>query len=157
MSYIQKRIGAKTGVMPGDEQMHAYRIASNQGQEVVLIDQDIRITVSRLKEISTLEKLKAAGLSVLSVFSLQKFDLNTVPEENQIQELLDSFRVHLPGFYSVLIEERNQYMAQIIQNIREKNPESEVLVILGAAHLPGIERILRENPEVSNVEKVRRE
>jgi len=47
LAYVQKKIGADTGVKPGAEMMAAIEQAENQVQKIALIDRDIQLTLGR--------------------------------------------------------------------------------------------------------------
>jgi pheromone shutdown protein TraB len=141
--YFQKRIGSKTGVMPGDEMKYAFEKAMNEGREVALVDQDIRVTLQRLKQVRRKEKVKAV-LSILAGFvTRKKFDISKIPDEEVIQELIEELREEFPEIYQVLMEERNQYIVEALRKVDEEN-EGEVIAILGAAHVEPVRRMLDE-------------
>lgn len=131
---FQRIIGSRTGVMPGEEMKRAYEKAGEIGAEVALIDQDIRITFSRLKKVSRKEKVKAALHLGFGVLIGQKLDLTTVPEQQEIAKLLEELEENFPGLHRVLVEERNTYMEEALKQLQEDNPEKEIVVFVGAGH-----------------------
>jgi pheromone shutdown protein TraB len=131
---FQSVVGSKTGVMPGSEMKKAYETAGEVGAEVALIDQDIRITFGRLKHVSRKEKVRAALQLGLAMLIGGKKDLWEVPDEDAIQEMLEEMESQFPGLYQVLVEERNLHMLEALRHLEDENPESEILVFVGAGH-----------------------
>lgn len=138
---FQRYIGSKTGVMPGDEMMYAYEKAAAEGRDVALIDQDIRVTVGRLKDVRRKEKVKA-GLQLLAApFLSGRIDLSEIPDEEFIQEILEEMEEKFPGLYTVLVEERNAYMAEALRKTQEDS-EGDVVAFVGAAHREALREML---------------
>lgn len=144
IKYFQQKVGQKTGVMPGDEMLHAYQRCEQGDREVALIDQDIRITLQRLNNIRRKEKVKAVGSILLGVLLPGSFDLSTIPEDEDIQRLLEETRKRFPEIYQILVEERNQYMAAALQQLQEDHPEKDIVAFVGAGHKEALKDILNE-------------
>ncbi len=142
MSAVQNYLSKKTGITPGTEMLEAVEKAEQHNTKVFLLDQDIAITMSRLKDVSLKEKVKIAGYGLLGLLGKNavQFDITKVPPEDFIKYILVQFRVMFPGFYRVLIEERNIYMARRIKELDKKY--EDVLVVVGAGHKPGIEDLI---------------
>ncbi len=132
--WFQEWVGSRTGVMPGDEMVHAYEIAARDGREIALIDQDIQVTVSRLKSVSTAEKVRAGLHFLAGFFGSAGFDISKIPEEELVEQLLEQMRFKFPGLYRVLVEERNRYMVRALEKLQEDNPDSDIIAFVGAAH-----------------------
>lgn len=142
---FQKYIGGKTGLMPGEEMLYAYNRAIQENLDVALVDQDIRITVDRLKDVRRKEKVKA-GFSVLAGVVLpvkEGFDIQRIPEEEKILEMVGQLQESFPGLYRVLMEERNIHIFESLARLQRDNPESDVAVFLGAAHRKPVAELLR--------------
>jgi pheromone shutdown protein TraB len=142
--YFQNSIGSKTGVMPGEEMEYAFEKAMEQDREVALVDQDIRITMQRLKEVRRKEKVKAAFSVLLGFLGAgAKFDIAEIPEEDMIDDLVEEMREEFPGLYRVLMEERNRYIVEALRKVDEEN-EGDVVAFLGAAHVKPVREMLDE-------------
>lgn len=139
---FQEYIGTKTGVMPGEEMLYAYRKAVAEGQDVALIDQNIRTTIDRLDTVSRKEKVRALLEAGLGFFSEQRFDVSKIPEEEIIDQLLKELEHKFPGLYRVFVEERNRVMAEYLKNLQREEPEAEIVAFVGAAHRKELEEIL---------------
>lgn len=141
---FQRYIGSKTGVMPGDEMVYAYKECGQRNIEVALVDQNIQITLQRLKEIRRKEKVRAA-ISLAAGFLLPgKFDFTEIPKENEINRLLEETKEEYPGIYRVLVEERNFYMAEALKHLQRNNAEKEIIAFVGAGHRDEIRRLIDE-------------
>lgn len=149
---FQEYVGNKTGLMPGEEMLYAYNRGMREGLDVALVDQDIRITIERLKDVRRKEKVKAVlstGVGLLLPFG-DKFDLEEIPDEEKIQELVSQLESSFPGIYEVLMEERNVHMVESISRLQITNPDSDIAVFMGAAHRKPVAEALRgEGFEVS--------
>lgn len=139
---VQDLLSRQTGVVPGSDMLAAFKTAAQQGTDIALIDQDIRVTFQKLKEVSLLEKIKFAGfLSVgMLVIPVKGFDLDTVPDENLVDRLLLQFEVSFPGMYEVLVEERNYVMGEKLKALDRQY--DHVLAFVGAGHVSGIQERL---------------
>ena len=140
---LQNRIGEKTGLMPGKEMLHAYERSLENMNDVALIDQDIRVTLDRLKSVNRKEKAKAF-FSLLLAFILPfgSLDASKIPDEEEIQEMIEMLQGSYPEISRVLLEERNNLMAMRIAELQDRNPEAFIAVFVGAAHKKSIESIL---------------
>lgn len=143
LQIIQDKIGEKTGLMPGKELLYAYRKGIENGIDVALIDRDIRQTFARLKSVRRKEKVKAAASMVLGLLiPFGGLNVSEIPEEEQIDRLVEELQRSYPCIYRVLMEERNNLMALKIAELQRRNPEASIAVFVGAAHKKPVENIL---------------
>lgn len=132
---FQAYIGKKTGVMPGTEMLYAYEKAGFEGVDVLLIDQDIRVTVQNLMSTRRKERVKAVlGLAASLVLPGEKFDISKIPDDRKIEFMLQKFRESSPGIYKALVEDRNNHMIEGLRQYQSQNPEDDIAVFVGAAH-----------------------
>lgn len=129
MSFFQDFIGKRTGVMPGQEMLYAYRRAVHEGKDVILVDQDIRITMQRFNQIRRKEKAKAMISMTLGMIWPGGLDVSKIPDEDRIQEMIGQMKDSFPGLYRVLFDERNEYMIRALEQV-----DQETVAFLGAAH-----------------------
>ncbi|MBI2508003.1 TraB/GumN family protein [Candidatus Woesearchaeota archaeon] len=145
-SYIERWLGEKVGVMPGTEMKKAIQLAKERKIRIALIDQDIEITLKKLRENFTFkEKMRLLKAIFFSLFTSKKFkiDLSKVPEQKLINKLTMQLKEEYPSVYKVLIEERNKIMVSRLTKLMQEN--KKVLAIVGAGHLSGMEKIIRWN------------
>lgn len=134
LQYFQQSIGEETGVMPGEEMLHAYRTAEKNDIEVALIDQDIRITISKLKDVSLREKVKAGAQLLVGMLFPGNFEIaHEIPEEELIDQLLFEMRFKFPEMYEVLVEQRNRHMTESLKKLEEET-DGDIVAFVGAAH-----------------------
>lgn len=139
IQYFQRSVGEKTGVMPGEEMLLAYRTAEKKGTDVALIDQDIRITISKLKQIRLREKIKVGAQLLVGMVLPGGFDITSeIPEEDLIDDLLAEMRFKFPEMYTVLVEQRNQHMIESLKKL-EEDTEGDIVALVGAAHTKAVQ------------------
>jgi pheromone shutdown-related protein TraB len=136
-SISQKVLGKKTGQQPGIDMKTGILEAKKAGAKVALIDRDISQTLYRLsKKVPMREKSKLVFYLIFGGFSKNKinFDLTKVPKDKLVHKLISELSHKFPGFYRVLVAERDTYMQNQVQLIYRKFPESKLLIIIGAGH-----------------------
>lgn len=142
---FQEKMSAKTGIIPGEEMLTAYHQANEKDLEIALIDQDIRITIQRLREeVGRKEKFKAVISMALAFILPGKFDLNKIPEDEVIDELTTEFQKRYPKLFQVLVTERNQVMAEALHQLELENPDKKIIAFVGAAHKEEVKKLLEE-------------
>ncbi len=144
LSYVQKKIGADTGVKPGAEMLSAIEKAEKSGARVALIDRDIQITLARFwNKMSFFEKLKLFGSLLGASLGFGRkdidIDIDNVTDEDVVSQLISELRKMAPGAASVLLDERDAFMAK---NLLDISREGTVVAVVGAGHRGGIQRYL---------------
>lgn len=143
--WVQRKLGGRIGVLPGEEMRAAVQAAALAQVKVALIDQPIRVTLQRFSKAFTFrEKLRLVG----SAFRLTKVhvDLDKVPDERMVEQMIAELERASPAIAKVLVHERNIYMARKLQNLRVNHPEERILAVVGAGHVPGMRKLLDANP-----------
>jgi pheromone shutdown-related protein TraB len=142
LAYVQKKIGADTGVKPGAEMMAAIEQAEKTGAKIALIDRDIQVTLGRFwNRMSFYEKLKLFTSLVGASFGFgsEKIDMETVTNEDVVTQLLGELRKLAPSAAIVLIDERDAFMAK---NLLDLANQGKVVAVVGAGHREGIQKYL---------------
>jgi pheromone shutdown-related protein TraB len=143
LSSYQKRMGLHTGVKPGAELAAAAQTAEERGMEVELVDRNIRTTLLRVwRKTGFWNKMKVMASLFGSLFEKQELDeseLAKLRESDTLSSMLDEMGEMLPSVKQILVDERDTYMAYHIRNA----PGEKILAVVGAAHLPGIIRLLQ--------------
>ncbi|MCJ7478554.1 MAG: TraB/GumN family protein [Candidatus Nanohaloarchaeota archaeon QJJ-7] len=142
LKYIQELLGRRTGVAPGSDMLEAFRAAEKEGIDVALIDQNIAFTLQKLKDAPVREKIKFVGYILVAPLIMpgMNIDLENVPGEELVEDMLLRFEVGFPEMYNVLVKERNQIMAERLISLEKEY--DEVLAFVGAGHVQGLEDIL---------------
>lgn len=138
LSYFQRKIGRNLGVRPGEEMLRAVRTAEETGAVVHLADRDIRVTLARAWRLMGLwSKIKLFSQLLVSSGELDDLtpdDIESLKEKDVLEALLDEIGESLPEIRSVLIDERDLYLAEKIR----QSPGRKVIAVVGAGHVPGI-------------------
>lgn len=142
----QRKLGLDEGQQPGAELLVAVQEAESNNLEFALIDRDIQTTLRRAwKRMKFREKAKI----LWSLLGDEEEDGPEVGELLEDQDLLSSLmeelRTFSPGAGTVLIDERDAFLAGKIAELPLN--ERKVLVVVGAGHLSGIERHLNQNSQ----------
>ncbi len=144
LAAYQKRMGLQTGVKPGAELSAAARTAENLGMRVELVDREIRTTLLRAwRKTGFWKRMQLLSTLIAGMFETQKLDeaeLARLRQSDTLSAMLDEMSGILPSIKTILVDERDHYMAYHIRQA----PGEKVVAVVGAAHLPGILRRLPE-------------
>ena len=145
----QRKMGLDEGQQPGAELLAAVQEAEAAELEVALIDRDIQTTLRRAwKKMRFFEKVKI-------LWSLLGDDEDEdAPEVSELLEdqdllssLMEELRTFSPGAGTVLIDERDAFLAGKISQLNRS--DKKILAVVGAGHLKGIEKHLSSESVVT--------
>jgi len=138
LAAYQKRMGLHTGVRPGAELAAAAEEAEQRNLTVRLIDREIRTTLLRAwRKAGFWKKMSLLATLLAGMFEKQTIDeaeLARLRESDTLTALLDELAQVLPTVKTILVDERDLYMANEIRHA----PGKRIVAVVGAAHLPGI-------------------
>lgn len=141
-AWIEHKLGKMVGTKPGNEMKGAVIEGAKIKARIILIDQEISITLKRLfKNLTWTEKIRFVLDLLKGVFGIGEkvhIDLKKVPGDELIEKLILSVKDRYPSIYQVLIEERNVFMARRLHNLIIKYPEAKIVAVVGAGHQKGI-------------------
>jgi len=156
LSSVQKRMGMATGVKPGEELAAAAEEAENRQLHLSLIDRNIRTTLLRAwRQTGFWKKLHLFSALLAGMFDNTKLDEEQLAELRQhdtLSALLREMGDNLPGIKTILVDERDRYMAYHIA----KAPGSKIVAVIGAAHMPGIQENLPCHIAEAEIEEISR-
>ena len=139
---FQRRLGLDLGVQPGAEMAAAVAAAEAAGIPFVLCDREIQVTLRRAWRRSRLwGRLKLLAALLAGAFSNEDLDgtqVEALKEKGALQSMLEELADYLPQVKEVLIDERDRYLAHRIFTAGG----TRVVAVVGAGHVPGIERCL---------------
>ena len=137
----QRKLGLDEGQQPGAELLEAVNLSEDLGLQVELIDRDIQVTLRRAwRKMKFREKFKIIFSMLGDEEDEVDVDLDEILESRDIlTDLMNELKEFSPGAGEVLIDERDEYLAQNIRNI---DSSKRILAVVGAGHLTGIERYL---------------
>lgn len=145
LASYQKKLGDKLGVMPGSELLEAARTADKLNIPYTLCDRDVRVTMRRAwKSTSFFRKGYLLASLMASLFEDQEITeekLSELKETDVLSELLADLGRALPELKRVLIDERDTFLAEKIK----ESPGRKLVAIVGAGHIEGIKKGIRED------------
>ncbi len=144
----QRKLGLDEGQQPGAELLAAVEAAKEAGLKVELVDRDIQTTLRRAwNKMSFKEKFGLMWALLAEEETDEELELEQMlADKDLLTSLMEELREVSPGAGSVLIDERDEFIARKISAIRE---DGKVLAVLGAGHLDGVSKLLSENVEPS--------
>lgn len=135
---FQKRMGNETGSAPGQEILSAAEIAKEKDIPYSLCDREIQVTLKRAWRKSNLwNKAKLLASLIGSVFSKEEIkpeELEELKKSDTMQSMMNEMAKELPMVKSVLIDERDRYLATSIYSSEGNN----IVAVIGAGHQKGI-------------------
>ncbi|MBN2603549.1 MAG: TraB/GumN family protein [Candidatus Thermoplasmatota archaeon] len=144
---IQRRLGKEFGVEPGSEMITAMEEAKRHKIKIELVDRDISVTLKRAwKKMGFREKFRLIWEFLKAIVGydeeeFEEIDLKKLMDQDLISSMLEEFGKIAPSVTTVLIHERDEYIAKKIKDATENGT---VLAVVGAGHLKGIEEHLKK-------------
>lgn len=148
LSSYQKKLGEKLGVSPGTELLEAVQTANEKNIPIELCDREVRITLRRAWHSMNLwqkSKFLAGGLGGL--FEKQELTEEKLAElrnKDVLSEMMDELGKAMPVLKKIIIDERDQYIAQKMKDSNGK----KIVSVVGAGHVKGIKKFLESNEKV---------
>jgi pheromone shutdown-related protein TraB len=144
----QQRLADQFGIRPGAEMEAAIEGARDAGLPVLCIDREIGITLKRIyrgipwwRRTALITGLLASSLSRERI---DETEIERLKEGDLLESTFAEFAERDATLYQCLIAERDRFMAaRLQQRIRQRKPK-HLLAVVGAGHLEGLERALRE-------------
>src|SRR3989344_6183867 len=91
-AWFEKRVGKKVGVDPGSDMRKAIDLAKEMRIPLVLIDQDIKYTITKfLSRVTFREKVKFLLDLVIGKKDIH-FDIKKVPSQREIKKIINSIK-----------------------------------------------------------------
>ena len=154
MTAFQKRLGSKLGVKPGSEMFEAANVAEKLNSELVLADRDVKITLQRTwRGMRFWGKMKVLGQLLASLFireEISKEEIEKLKESDALSEAMKMLAEQSPEMKRILIDERDQYMAEKIRQSMGKL----VVAVVGAGHVKGLTAELENKHNLAELESV---
>ena len=147
LSSIQRRLGKEYGVEPGSEMIAAMDEAKKHDLKVALVDRDISITLKRAwRKMGIREKFRLTWEFLKAILGyeeeeVEELDLKKLMDQDVISALMEEFGEIAPSATTVLIHERDEYIAK---KILDESKAGKVLAVVGAGHLKGIQKQLEK-------------
>jgi len=154
LASFQKRIAKKLNINPGQEMIAAIETAEAVEAHIHLADRDIRTTLSRTwRAMGLWNKIKLLFQLILSlgeVEEIQEEDIERMKNEDVLTSLLAEVGKSLPILKTILIDERDQYLAEKIRSA----PGKKIVAVVGAGHVPGIKKCWNADVDIRALEEL---
>ncbi|MDY0374873.1 MAG: TraB/GumN family protein [Desulfobacterium sp.] len=155
LASFQKRIAAKFDIKPGQEMINAIEAGEKIEARIIPADREIQTTLTRVwRTMGLWEKLKMMFQMVLSLGNTDEIteqEIEQMKQEDILQTLLADMKRSHPILERILIDERDQYLAETIRTA----PGGRIVAVAGAGHVPGIKRYLENNTQIDMDELTR--
>lgn len=149
LSSFQRRMGLDAGVKPGDEMLAGMKAANELGVPAVMVDRPIQVTLKRAwKKNNFWGKCKLLATLLSSAFSKEEIPTDQVENlknGSEMDSMMKELADYMPVVKEVLIDERDRYLASKIWDSTGNN----IVAVLGAGHLNGVEAYLEKLAEGS--------
>jgi pheromone shutdown-related protein TraB len=144
LASFQRRMGVDTGVQPGAEMKAAVDASREAGIPFSCSDRSIQVTLTRAWRLSGLwSKMKLISSLIASVVTTESAspeEIENLKKSDAMQGMMNELAEYLPAVKTVLIDERDHFLASKIFTA----PGKKILAVVGAAHVPGILRVMEE-------------
>jgi pheromone shutdown-related protein TraB len=154
LAYFQKRIGKTLGIKPGEEILRAINVAQEVGAHIHMADRDVRTTLARTwRHMGLWTKLKLMAQFITSAWDVDKLkqeDIEKMKREDVLESLLSEIGGAFPLIRRIIIDERDQYLAHKIRTA----PGKDIVAVVGAGHVPGIQKHWHDDIDMESLEKV---
>ncbi len=153
LSSYQKKIADDLDTEVGAEMKQAITSSKEFEIPVHYIDRDISITMNRIwSQFNLWKKVNLAATLIASMFEKEEISEDEVESLKESDLLLESIKElddSYPEISEVILHERNRFMAQKINNL----PYDNIVVVIGAAHAPGMIECLDESYSIAELNK----
>lgn len=139
LGMIQKEMGEKLGISAGSDMKTAVFSARAIDAKLALIDRNIELTMNHLLAAPFREKINLLFMSP----EIDIMNLDSIIEDENLDKIMNELKTNVPGVYSALVDERDQYMAYMLAQLKHQEPEASILAVVGAGHKRGVEKYLQ--------------
>ncbi|NNL78802.1 MAG: TraB/GumN family protein [Desulfobacterales bacterium] len=154
LASFQKRIAKKFNINPGEEMIMAIETAKTVDAQIHLADRDIRTTLSRTwRAMGLWSKIKLLFQLILSLGEVEEIkeeDIEKMKQEDVLESLLAEVGKSLPVLKDILIDERDQYLADKIRTA----PGKKIVAVVGAGHVQGIKKYWQAEIDLRALEQL---
>lgn len=154
LSNYQRKIAEQFGIQAGQEMIQGIQSAQELNADLVMADRKIQTTFTRLwRKVSLWGKIKLISSILYSLIDDEEIteeELERMKTEDMLSSALTELSKSFPTLKTYLVDERDQYLAAKIKEA----PGKKVVAILGAAHLPGVEKELFLEQNLAELESI---
>ncbi|MDP6487901.1 MAG: TraB/GumN family protein [SAR324 cluster bacterium] len=154
MTAFQKRLGSQLGVKPGAEMLAAAEASERVNSELLLADRDVKITLQRTwRGMPFWGRMKVLSQLLASLFireEISKEEIEKLKESDALSEAMQMLADQSPDMKRILIDERDQFMAEKIRQA----PGKRIVAVVGAGHVKGLTGELEREHNLAELETV---
>ena len=154
MTAFQKRLGSQLGVKPGAEMLAAAKASERVNSELLLADRDVKITLQRTwRGMPFWGRMKVLSQLIASLFireEISKEEIEKLKESDALSEAMQMLADQSPDMKRILIDERDQFMAEKIRQA----PGKRIVAVVGAGHVKGLTGELEREHNLAELETV---
>lgn len=155
LAAYQRRLAEQLDIEPGAELKAAALDAQARGLRMELIDRDVGLTFRRaMQRLGWWGRSKISAGLAMSLFADEEVteeQIEGLKEGDILEASFGEFASGSPALYESIIAERDRYMAAKLRALAhtpgEDGTPREVLAVVGAGHLQGLARHLREDSD----------
>lgn len=156
LSSYQQRMANQLGTSVGQEMITAINLSEELGIPLNTIDRNVNVTFKRIwNSLNLKDKTDLLYYGLGSIFEdeeldLEEDDLKAMLEEDVLTASLNEIREHVPTIATILVDERDQFLANKIKNA----PGNRVIAVVGGAHVPGIKDELNKEQNMQEINSI---
>ncbi|TFH07531.1 MAG: hypothetical protein E4H14_08290 [Candidatus Thorarchaeota archaeon] len=147
LAAMEQALGGITGSNVGDEMMAAIEEGRAINAKIALVDRPMKATVQAMMRVPLDELYNMTNTLPNATKDIEEggaFDLlDMLKQDGAVDDILEQFRSEFPGLTKVLIEERDQYVANALHFILN-DVQGKIVAVLGAGHIQGVKTTLEK-------------
>ena len=147
LAAMEQALSGITGSNVGDEMMAAIEEGRAVGAKIALIDRPMKTTIQAMMRVPLDELYGLIKMLPDATKDIEESGatdiLDILKQDGAVDDIIEQFRSEFPGLTKVLIEERDQYLAQALHFILN-DVKGKIVAVLGAGHIQGVKVALEE-------------
>lgn len=150
LSSYQRKIAQNLKLNVGEEMSTAIQYSKVNHTKLLMIDRNIQTTLLRIwHSLGWFEKVKMLTELLSSMFEndVKEEDIEALKQGDMLQSALSEISKQFPQIAETLIFERDRIMAYKLSHAHG----NKIVAIVGAAHLPGIQKNLSNTNSISDL------
>ncbi len=150
LSSYQRKIAQNLKLNVGEEMSTAIQYSKENSTKLLMIDRNIQTTLLRIwHNLGWFEKIKMLTELLSSMFEndVKEEDIERLKQGDMLQAALAEISVQFPQIAETLIFERDRIMAYKLAH----SSGQKIVAIVGAAHVPGIQKNLSNQNSISQL------
>jgi len=150
LSSYQRKIAQNLKLNVGEEMSVAIQYSKETNTKLLMIDRNIQTTLLRIwHNLGWWEKVKMLTELLSSMFEsdVKEEDIESLKQGDMLQSALSEISKQFPQIAETLIFERDRIMAYKLAHASG----TRIVAVVGAAHVPGIQKNLTNNESISQL------